>query len=196
MPGLLERIKDWLGILDDADDFIERSVKVRSNLDRIISLVIDGGEFLQDRLKSENLRQPSDFNFITSFVQSTADRKGELLKLLAQDVREVDNLLAKAKSAGIKAVVPVLQSLKSDIAQTIVQHRDVFQELDLVIRAWSKIRRGENIRAVARVVLGAVISLTSAAVVMHTMNNKVKDRLTLLEAATGLARKETPVEGN
>lgn len=193
--GVLDTIKDWLGILDDADDFAERSVKIRTKLDRILSLVVDGGKFLSGRLKPENLQKPSDFRFLVQFIRSTTGRKGEINRLLARDLKDVEELIRKAQKVGISDVLPNLQALKSDIKKAILQNRDMFKELDLVTRAFARIQRSENVKAVGRIVVGALISFTSAAVVMQLVNRNVTHRLDTLETATGLARKNTPTEG-
>lgn len=193
--GLVEFIKDILGVMDDVDDFTDRAVKIRSRLDKTLALVDDGAEWLKDRLKSENIRTAQDLKFIVSYMREVTGRKGEILRLLQEDSGDVDDLLRKAEQAkgeikGIDVVVQTLKELKRDIDKAANQHRDTFKEADNIIRAYARIRSSDRFAAAFRILVGAAISFATATVVLRGMNRDMLARLGRLESATSFVRSE------
>lgn len=190
-----EFIKDLLGVMDDVEDFTDRSVKVRTRLDRTLALVEDGSEWLKDRLRAENIRTPSDLKFLVAYMRGITGKKGEILKMLTADADKIDELLQKAEKAksrgkieGISRVVQTLKKLKQDITRTTTQHRAVFREADNIIRAHARMKRSDRFTAVLRLIVGAALSFATATVVLRGMNQKSLAGIGILKTAAGAVK--------
>lgn len=186
--SVVEYIKDWFGILDDADDFRERSSKIRGRLDRILSSLESDGKKLVGQI--ERVESGGDIKVVAAYIRTLTGVEDEIEPLLKDDLRNVDDLISEARSKDFKGIVPELNSLKKDIIEAMRKNKDLIREADELIRTYNRIKREENVRLAIRVILSALGGLLASVLASKVLNNGLSTRVDKLQTVVNHNRQQ------
>lgn len=173
--SFFEKIKDWLGILDDAGDFLDRADRTRDKVKRILDNIEDNGKRLSKKLN--DIDDMDDLKMTMGFVRQANGHGDSLKSILQEELRDVDKLIRKARSSGFNEAVPALEKVKSTISGGLVKHRDFLSQLDRVVNSYNSVRRSENIELAVKLIAGALVGLLGTLVSMHVFNTSEGDAI-------------------